>query len=125
MTKARAIDVAQKAIDYIKANELIDGFIEELSHEEDIIFFGIWIEPTRSERKEWKQRLYDTLDTISDYHDELRPRKKDSLETLLEAFFCWAEDYNDGYLGFSEEEAKDDRFLKWLLQEWKKVKNFY
>lgn len=75
-----------------------------------------YIQPSRKEKKEWKQYLYNALCFLATERPEFMPRKKDSLETLLDSFLSWANNYNDGY--FTEkEEADTDRYCAWLVQE--------
>ena len=75
-----------------------------------------YIEPTRAEKSEWKEMLYSALLFLATERPDLRPRKRDSLATLLESFLYWADEYNDGY--FSEkDEANTDRYCAWLVQE--------
>ena len=75
-----------------------------------------YIKPTRAEKKEWKEYLYNTLMFLATERPDFRPRKKDSLETMLESFLYWADEYNDGY--FNEKEDVDtDRYSAWLVQE--------
>ncbi len=75
-----------------------------------------YIEPTRKEKSEWKKYLYNALLFLATERPEFRPRKRDSLETLKESFFYWADEYNDGY--FSEQDDADtDRYCAWLVQE--------
>ena len=77
------------------------------------------ITPTKKERSEWKEYLYNTLCMLCEYHDEIYPRKRDSLNVLLEKFLYWADEYNEGY--FSErDEADTDRYCAWLVQEYDK-----
>ena len=79
------------------------------------------IRPSRIEKTEWKTRLYERCQSLSEYYDNIAPKKKDSLNTLLEKFFYWAEEYNGGY--FSEmEDVETDRYSAWLMQEWKKYR---
>ena len=72
--------------------------------------------PTRKERKEWKENLYNSLCFLALERPDFWPRKRDSLETLLESFFYWADEYNDGYFSESED-AATDRYCAWLVQE--------
>ena len=74
------------------------------------------IQPTKEEYREWKQWLYNTLYMLSEYHSELYPRKRDSLYTLLESFFYWADEYNDGYIR-EMDDAKIDRYSAWVVEE--------
>ena len=74
------------------------------------------IQPTKEEYREWKKNLYNTLWFLATERPELAPRKSDSLFTLLESFFYWADEYNDGY--FKEmDDAKIDRYCAWLVEE--------
>lgn len=78
------------------------------------------IYPTRAERSEWKKNLYDSLCFLATERAEFYPRKRDSLDTLLESFLCWANEYNDGY--FSErDDADKDRYSAWLVQEYDRL----
>lgn len=66
-----------------------------------------------------KERLYNKLMILSDYHEELRPRKNDTIPMLLESYFYWADEYNDGYF---RELDETDAFACWIkdeYQEWK------
>ena len=79
-----------------------------------------YIKPTKEERREWKQCLYNTLCFLATERPEFAPRKRDSLNTLLESFFYWASEYNDGY--FSERDKADtDRYCAWLVQEYREM----
>lgn len=73
---------------------------------------------TDSEKKELRSRLYDMLDFRSEYHSDLTPTKKMDLQELMDAFFYWGDEYNDGYLGFTESEC-EDKLDQYLLQEFK------
>ena len=76
--------------------------------------------PTKEEKKLWKEYLYNSLEFIAMERYEFQPRKRDSLNTLLESFLCWAEKYNDGY--FSERnDAETDRYSAWLVQEYEEM----
>ena len=75
-----------------------------------------YIIPTRKEKKEWKECLYNTLCLLATERPEFYPRKKDSLQDMLDSFLSWANHYNDGY--FTEkDEADTDRYCAWLVQE--------
>lgn len=75
------------------------------------------IAPTREEKRLWKQYLYNTLVLLATERPEFCPRKRDSLQTLLDSFLCWANTYNEGY--FSErDEADTDRYCKWLVEQY-------
>lgn len=77
------------------------------------------IVPTKKEKSEWKEYLYYTLCILGEYYDEICPEKRDSLNTLLEKFLYWADEFNDGY--FSErDKANTDRYCAWLVQEYDK-----
>ena len=43
-----------------------------------------YIKPSKAEKKEWKQNLYNTLIFLASERPEFYPKKNDSLETLLE-----------------------------------------
>ena len=82
-----------------------------------------YIEPTRKEKSEWKEMLYSALLFLATERPDLRPRKRDSLATLLESFLYWANEYNDGY--FTErDEADSDRYCAWLVQEYDREYNW-
>lgn len=44
-----------------------------------------------------QQTLFHALDTISEYHTELKPSRHDNDDRLLELYFYWVDKYNDGY----------------------------
>ncbi len=97
----------KRELDGVGANELIKDVLKE----------AVEITPTKEEKREWKQFLYNSLLFLATERPELYPRKKDSLNTLLESFLYWAEEYNDGY--FTErDEVDSDRYCAWLVQEY-------
>ena len=114
----KSISITEKTYDLIekeaqKINKSITDYVGELMEEVTEII------PTKAEKKEWKGYLYNTLCFLATERPDFRPRKKDSLNTLLDSFFYWAEEYNDGY--FSErDEADTDRYCAWLVQEYEK-----
>jgi len=65
-------------------------------------------------KKELKDRLYWMVDEKSEYHEDLIPKKSMSLDDLMELYFYWADEYNDGYLGYDENDCEDD-IDKYLL----------
>lgn len=44
-----------------------------------------------------RSMLFDLLNQISEYHPDLLPRKKDTYDDLIEKYFYWVDEYNDGY----------------------------
>lgn len=44
-----------------------------------------------------KSTLYHVLDSLSEYHPDLAPSPEDSEQDLLEKYFYWVDEYNDGY----------------------------
>jgi rubrerythrin len=103
-------DEIQKVADIIdSANEPTEEVTKEATE----------IVPTKAEEKEWKDYLYNSLWFLATERPEFYPEKSDSLDTLLESFFHWAKEYNDGY--FTErDEADTDRYCAWLVQEYGK-----
>ena len=76
------------------------------------------IKLTKEERAQYKQYLYNDLIILSLERPEFKPKKRDSLNTLLESFFCWADEYNDGY--FPEmDDVQTDKYSAWLVQNYK------
>ena len=113
------IEVSEKTYKLIEkgAEEFCNGNIAK--YLEEILMEYNEIVPTRDEKIEWKKNLYNTLLLLATERPEFYPKKRDSLETLKESFFCWAETYNDGY--FSEmDEADSDKYCAWLVQEYDK-----
>ena len=113
------INVNEKTYNLItkEANKYSNGNIEE--YLEGLMKEVTEIIPTKEEKKQWKQYLYDSCMSLAEERPEFRPRKRDSLETLKESFFYWADEYNDGY--FSEmDDADNDRYCAWLMQEYEK-----
>lgn len=113
------INVNEKTYNLIvrEANEYSNGNIED--YLESLMKEVTEIIPTKEEKKEWKENLYDTCMLLATERPEFRPRKKDSLENLKESFFYWASEYNDGY--FTEmDDADKDRYSAWLVQEYEK-----
>ena len=79
--------------------------------------FETTIFPTRAEKTQWKKNLYNTCKFLATERPELAPRKKDSLNTLLETFLYWAHEYNDGYF-IEREDAPNDRYAQWLVEQY-------
>ena len=73
--------------------------------------------PTREEKRIWKEKLRDSLLSLCVYYPDIYPCKRDSFRTLLEKFFYWASEYNDGYF-YERRTAKTDRFSAYLVQEY-------
>ena len=63
-----------------------------------------------------KELLIILLDKLSEYHPDIAPSKDDTTEELLEKYFYWVDEYNDGY---SNELANPNasRFNKWIASE--------
>ena len=113
------INVNERTYDLIvkEANKYSNGNIEE--YLESLMKEVTEIIPTREEKREWKENLYNACLFLAMERPEFRPRKKDSLENLKESFFYWASEYNDGY--FTErDDADNDRYCAWLVQEYEK-----
>lgn len=112
------IEISDKLYTQIKNVAGIEGVSEKdiPSCIEESLKDAFEIVPTAEEKKEWKGYLYNTLWFLAMERPELAPRKKDSLETLKDSFFYWADEYNDGY--FSEQDkASTDKYCAWLVQE--------
>ncbi len=77
-----------------------------------------YIEPTGAEKTEWKQNLYNSLRFLATERSVFMPSKRDSLNTLLDSFLCWADEYNEGYFP-ERDDADKDRYCAWLVQEYK------
>ena len=85
----------------------------------EILYDSTEIIPTRKEKAEWKTSIYNTLILISEYHDDLRPRKKDSFDTLIDSYLYWVDEYNDKYLPEKGAEAVSKR-CAYIVQEYNK-----
>lgn len=72
----------------------------------EIIIDACTIEPSKKEKSEWKEYLYNTLLFLASERKELFPRKKDSFNDMLESFMHWASEHNDGY--FTERDISSD-----------------
>lgn len=113
------IEVSEKTYKLIEkeAKKFTNGNI--VKYLENLMEEVTEIVPTRDEKKEWKQKLYNALVFLATERPEVYPKKRDSLETLKESFFYWAEMYNDGY--FPEmDEVDSDKYCAWLVQEYDK-----
>jgi hypothetical protein len=77
------------------------------------------IKLTREENGELKNILYNDLLTKSEYHYDLVPNKRESLDGLMKKYFYWGDEYNDGYIP-EEDYDKGDRLAMYLVQEFKK-----
>ncbi len=114
----KSISITEKTYNLIekeakKEGKSIADYISELMEEVTEII------PTKVEKKEWKKYLYNSLCFLATERPEFQPKKSDSLNTLLESFFYWADEYNGGY--FTEkDEADTDRYCAWLVQKYEK-----
>lgn len=79
---------------------------------------------TSAEQKQLKDKLYQIVDAKAEYHEDLIPKKSMGLADLMELYFYWGDEYNDGYLGYDESTC-EDKFDKYLLQEFKKYRGEY
>ena len=77
------------------------------------------IKLTKEEKRELKAYLYSDLDMKSEYHANLMPNKRESLDSLMEKYFYWGDEYNDDYIP-EEMYVDEDRLSAYLVQEFKK-----
>lgn len=77
------------------------------------------IKLTREEKRELKEYLYSNLMDKAEYHYDLYPYKRDSLNTLMSKFFYWGDKYNDEYIS-EEKYVNESRLSAYLVQEFKK-----
>ena len=75
------------------------------------------IELSREEKRQLKEKLYNSLLFLSTERPDLYPRKRDSLATLTETFFYWASEYNDGYFS-GMDNADEDKLCAYLTREY-------
>lgn len=62
-------------------------------------------------------RLWDIVDTLSEYHPDLTPSEDDTQDDLAEKFIYWATEYNDNYFGGYLDTA-DKGFRKYILDQY-------
>lgn len=70
--------------------------------------------------KYW-QELYDNLWGLAEYHEDLEPKRRDTIEDLLEKFFYWVDEYNDGFFGWYLRDCEDQEeidFYNFLVREY-------
>ena len=77
------------------------------------------IKLTITEEIKLKEQLYADLNTKSEYHPDLEPDKTDDLNTLIEKYCYWGDEYNDGYIPEANYD-KNDRLAMYLVQEFNK-----
>ena len=63
-----------------------------------------------------KTSLIEVLDKLSEYHPDIAPEDDDKLDALLDKFFYWVEEYNDGDLG--QYANPKGAFGKWLKKQY-------
>ena len=73
---------------------------------------------TREEKRKLKEWLYSELCTLSEYHYDLYPSKRDSFNKLMTQYFYWGDEYNDGYIP-EERYANEAKLFAYLVQEFK------
>lgn len=61
------------------------------------------------------ETLFNLLDHLSEYHYDLIPQRSNTIDDLLEKYFYWVTEYNDGY----SEALMNPRsnFEKWLCEK--------
>ena len=74
------------------------------------------IKLTREERIKLKEYLYKDLDMKSEYHADLLPNQRDSLQTLMTKYFNWGDEYNNDYIPEARY-VNEDRLCAYLVQE--------
>lgn len=67
-------------------------------------------------KKSFKRELFYLLDELSEYHPDIAPNSKDTVNDLLEKYFYWVTEYNDGYSNELEEPDLCE-FNAWLAKE--------
>ena len=77
------------------------------------------IQLTRKEKKELRRLLFYRLNRISEYHNNIMPRKRDKLDFLMVTYFHWGDAYNDGCIPEKGKNA-DDKLSLYLAQEFDK-----
>ena len=80
------------------------------------------IKLTREEKRGLKEYLYEMLSTMCEYHADLYPSKKDSLNTLVEKYCYWAKQYNEGYM--SQMDDNDNKLSAYMVQEYNRLFNY-
>lgn len=48
-------------------------------------------------QRAFRSILFDVLNALSEYYPDLEPLRTDSDDNLLEKYFYWVDEYNDGY----------------------------
>ena len=76
---------------------------------------------TDEEKAKLSDNLYDILWELSEYHDDLEPSQFNTLQERMDAYFYWGDEYNDGYLGWDENDV-EDKIDAYLLQEFNKYR---
>ena len=77
------------------------------------------IKLTREEKKALKEYLYSMLCDMCEYHADLNPQNNDSLDTLVEKYCYWANEYNDGYM--SQMDDSDNKLSAYMVQEYNRL----
>jgi len=72
---------------------------------------------TADEKKQLKDMLFNKLESLCEYHDDIVPTEYMDLEELMDCYFYWGDEYNNGYLGYKQPK---DKLESYLLQEFKK-----
>ena len=48
-----------------------------------------------------KRELFDLMDELSEYHPDIAPTSRDTKNDLIEKYFYWVDEYNDGYNAYN------------------------
>lgn len=91
-----------------------DEISDYLSDETGFCHFGFCLKREPEIESFVKEYLFDRLDMLSEYHEDITPNDEMSLGDLVGMYFYWAKEYNDGY--FFEMDEHDEISL-WLQNE--------
>ena len=61
----------------------------------------------------FRDELFELVDGLSEYYDDIVPEDSDTVEDLLEKYFWWVTERNDGYSN-ELENPEESEFNAWL-----------
>ncbi len=72
---------------------------------------------TKAEKGDLKKYLYEELKFLATERPEFFPKKGDSLDLLMESYFFWAEEYNEGYFP-ERDDAENNKLFAYLVEQY-------
>ena len=124
--KENNIDPKQYDKDYVHGlKKTGDGLTASIYNGDDVDIYWKIIdicedvdENEPEEDKKFRKELVEELRSIAEEHYDLEPQESDSISEMLEKFFFWCDEYNEGYFCCLETPENElSEFERWLVKK--------